>query len=165
MGRDEGLARTAPATAGEGPPRCSTAARLGQGEVVHQFGRADADAPAVARRGVGGRGIFGGRRRGAVRPRRHGRRLGSRPGRCRHGTEQLRVLGALRRHTHSHSMVPGGFDGHPGPAQRVNAYRRIGYELKWNLDWIDRRGEFNALLGNTAADLATRLEKAGWLPI
>jgi len=42
-----------------------------------------------------------------------------------------------------------------------NAYRRIGYELKWDLDWIDRRSEFNELLRDTAADLAARLQKAG----
>jgi DNA invertase Pin-like site-specific DNA recombinase len=42
-----------------------------------------------------------------------------------------------------------------------NAYRRIGYELKWDLDWIDRKGEFNELLGDTATDLAARLKKSG----
>jgi hypothetical protein len=42
-----------------------------------------------------------------------------------------------------------------------NAYRRIGFELKWDLDWIDRRSEFNELLRDTAADLAARLKKAG----
>jgi DNA invertase Pin-like site-specific DNA recombinase len=42
-----------------------------------------------------------------------------------------------------------------------NAYRRIGYELKWDLDWIDRKGEFNELLGDTATDLAARLKKVG----
>jgi DNA invertase Pin-like site-specific DNA recombinase len=42
-----------------------------------------------------------------------------------------------------------------------NAYRRIGYELKWDSDWIDRRSEFNELLRNTAADLAARLKKVG----
>jgi len=42
-----------------------------------------------------------------------------------------------------------------------DAYRRIGYELKWDLDWIDRRSEFNELLRNTAADLAARLKKGG----
>lgn len=42
-----------------------------------------------------------------------------------------------------------------------HAYRRIGYELQWDLDWIDRRSEFNTLLSDTAADLAARLKKAG----
>ena len=42
-----------------------------------------------------------------------------------------------------------------------NAYQRIGYDLNWNLDWVDRRSEFNVLLSNTAADLVTRLQKAG----
>jgi hypothetical protein len=42
-----------------------------------------------------------------------------------------------------------------------NAYRQIGYELKWDLDWVDRRSEFNELLRDTAADLAARLKKAG----
>jgi DNA invertase Pin-like site-specific DNA recombinase len=42
-----------------------------------------------------------------------------------------------------------------------NAYRRIGYELNWDLDWIDRRSEFNELLRDTAADLAARLKKVG----
>jgi hypothetical protein len=43
-----------------------------------------------------------------------------------------------------------------------NAYRRIGYELKWDSDWIERRSEFNMLLGKAAADLIFHLEKAGW---
>jgi DNA invertase Pin-like site-specific DNA recombinase len=42
-----------------------------------------------------------------------------------------------------------------------NAYQRIGYELKWDLDWVDRRSEFNVLLSDTAADLVARLQKAG----
>jgi len=42
-----------------------------------------------------------------------------------------------------------------------NAYRRIGYELKWDFDWVDRSGEFNALLGDIAANLGARLEKTG----
>lgn len=42
-----------------------------------------------------------------------------------------------------------------------NAYQRIGYEFKWDFDWIDRRGAFNELLRETAADLAARIEKAG----
>lgn len=42
-----------------------------------------------------------------------------------------------------------------------NAYRRIGYEPKWDFDWIDRRSEFNELLSDTAADLAARLKKVG----
>src|SRR5207253_2326221 len=42
-----------------------------------------------------------------------------------------------------------------------NAYRRIGYQPKWDFDWIDRRSEFSTLLRDTAADLAARLEKAG----
>jgi DNA invertase Pin-like site-specific DNA recombinase len=40
-----------------------------------------------------------------------------------------------------------------------NAYRRIGYELKWDFDWIDRRSEFNELLRETAANLVARLKK------
>jgi hypothetical protein len=42
-----------------------------------------------------------------------------------------------------------------------NAYRRIGYETKWDFDWIDRKTEFKMLLGKAAADLVSRLEKAG----
>jgi DNA invertase Pin-like site-specific DNA recombinase len=42
-----------------------------------------------------------------------------------------------------------------------NAYRRIGYVSQWDADWIDRRSEFNELLGHTAADLAARLKKIG----
>jgi DNA invertase Pin-like site-specific DNA recombinase len=42
-----------------------------------------------------------------------------------------------------------------------NAYRRVGFELKWDLDWIDRRNEFKELLRDTAADLAARLKKVG----
>jgi hypothetical protein len=42
-----------------------------------------------------------------------------------------------------------------------NAYRLIGYQLKWDFDWIDRRSEFNQLLRDTAADLAARLNKVG----
>lgn len=42
-----------------------------------------------------------------------------------------------------------------------NAYRLIGYEFKWDFDWVDRRSEFNGLLRDTAADLAARLKKAG----
>jgi DNA invertase Pin-like site-specific DNA recombinase len=42
-----------------------------------------------------------------------------------------------------------------------NAYRRIGYELKWDSDWIERRDEFDMLLGTIAADLISRLGKAG----
>ena len=42
-----------------------------------------------------------------------------------------------------------------------NAYRRIGYGLKWDFDWVDRRSEFNELLCDTATDLITRLRKAG----
>jgi hypothetical protein len=37
----------------------------------------------------------------------------------------------------------------------------VGYELKWDFDWIDRKNEFNALLSATAADLAARLERVG----
>jgi DNA invertase Pin-like site-specific DNA recombinase len=42
-----------------------------------------------------------------------------------------------------------------------NAYRRVGYEPKWDFDWIDRKGEFNELLRERAADIASRLEKVG----
>jgi DNA invertase Pin-like site-specific DNA recombinase len=42
-----------------------------------------------------------------------------------------------------------------------NAYRRVGYELKWDLDWIDRKTEFNELLRDTATDLSARLKKVG----
>jgi hypothetical protein len=42
-----------------------------------------------------------------------------------------------------------------------NAYQRIGYELNWDFDWVDRRSEFNALISDTAADLVARLKKAG----
>jgi DNA invertase Pin-like site-specific DNA recombinase len=41
------------------------------------------------------------------------------------------------------------------------AYRRIGYELKWDFDWIDRRSEFNELLNGIAADLVARLKQIG----
>src|SRR5713226_9508483 len=42
-----------------------------------------------------------------------------------------------------------------------NAYQRIGYELNWDFDWINRRSEFNELLRDTSADLAARLKKVG----
>jgi len=42
-----------------------------------------------------------------------------------------------------------------------NAYRRIGYELKWDLDWVNWRSDFNELLSETAADLTARLKKVG----
>jgi DNA invertase Pin-like site-specific DNA recombinase len=42
-----------------------------------------------------------------------------------------------------------------------DAYRRIGYELKWDFDWIDRRREFNELLRDTAADLVAQLKQVG----
>jgi DNA invertase Pin-like site-specific DNA recombinase len=42
-----------------------------------------------------------------------------------------------------------------------NAYRLIGYQLKWDFDWIDRRAEFSGLLQDTAADLTARLKKSG----
>lgn len=42
-----------------------------------------------------------------------------------------------------------------------NAYQRIGYHLKWDCDWIDRKSEFNKLLASTGTDLTARLEKAG----
>jgi DNA invertase Pin-like site-specific DNA recombinase len=42
-----------------------------------------------------------------------------------------------------------------------NAYRRIGYEPKWDFDWIDRRNKFNELVRDTAVNLAARLAKAG----
>lgn len=42
-----------------------------------------------------------------------------------------------------------------------SAYRRIGYELKWDFDWIDRRSEFNQLLSDTADSLIALLKKAG----
>jgi lambda repressor-like predicted transcriptional regulator len=43
-----------------------------------------------------------------------------------------------------------------------NAYQRIGYKLKWDFDWVDRRDEFNELIRGTAADLIARLQKEGW---
>jgi DNA invertase Pin-like site-specific DNA recombinase len=42
-----------------------------------------------------------------------------------------------------------------------NAYKRIGYELKWDFDWVDRRNDFDEILKDTVADLAGGLEKAG----
>ena len=42
-----------------------------------------------------------------------------------------------------------------------NAYRRIGYRQNWNADWIDRKDEFNSIIGKTAADLIAGLGKAG----
>jgi DNA invertase Pin-like site-specific DNA recombinase len=42
-----------------------------------------------------------------------------------------------------------------------NAYRRIGYEVKWDFDWVDRRGKFEELLRDTANDLTDRLNKVG----
>jgi hypothetical protein len=42
-----------------------------------------------------------------------------------------------------------------------NAYRRIGYQQNWNADWIDRKDEFNSIIGKTAADLIAGLGKAG----
>jgi DNA invertase Pin-like site-specific DNA recombinase len=41
------------------------------------------------------------------------------------------------------------------------AYRRIGYKLEWDFDWIDRKSEFDGLLCDTAAELALRLQNAG----
>ena len=43
------------------------------------------------------------------------------------------------------------------------AYKCIGYELKWDFDWIDRRSKFNKLLNDAASDLAARLTKAGFV--
>ena len=42
-----------------------------------------------------------------------------------------------------------------------DAYRRVGYNLKWDTNWIERKSEFNALLHDNAADLICRLERAG----
>jgi DNA invertase Pin-like site-specific DNA recombinase len=42
-----------------------------------------------------------------------------------------------------------------------NAYQLVGYDLKWNFDWVDRRREFNELLRATAVDLMARLKEAG----
>ncbi|MBR1215677.1 recombinase family protein [Bradyrhizobium sp. JYMT SZCCT0180] len=42
-----------------------------------------------------------------------------------------------------------------------NAYRRIGYNLRWDTDWIERKSEFKALLHNNAADLVCRLARTG----
>jgi DNA invertase Pin-like site-specific DNA recombinase len=42
-----------------------------------------------------------------------------------------------------------------------NAYRRIGYEPKWDFDWIDRKCEFNELIRDHATDIAKRLETVG----
>lgn len=42
-----------------------------------------------------------------------------------------------------------------------NAYRLIGYDFKWDFDWVDRRSEFNELLRATAVDLMARLKEAG----
>jgi DNA invertase Pin-like site-specific DNA recombinase/lambda repressor-like predicted transcriptional regulator len=43
-----------------------------------------------------------------------------------------------------------------------NAYRLIGYDLKWDFDWIDRKAEFNEALRGVAADLIASLNKAGF---
>ncbi len=108
-GQHAGLPRTGPGHHQQRTPPVLHRGALGQGQVVDQLGGADADAPAVARRGVG-RGIVGGRRSGAV-----GRVVTVGVSvvvtdEVATGTEQLRVLAALRRGGHSHSMVPGGFD-------------------------------------------------------
>ncbi|MGH6713110.1 MAG: recombinase family protein [Bradyrhizobium sp.] len=42
-----------------------------------------------------------------------------------------------------------------------DAYHRIGYNLQWDTDWIERKSEFSTLLQNNAADLVFRLERAG----
>jgi DNA invertase Pin-like site-specific DNA recombinase len=42
-----------------------------------------------------------------------------------------------------------------------SAYRRVGYQPKWDFDWIDRRSEYNVLLADTATDLVARLKRAG----
>jgi len=42
-----------------------------------------------------------------------------------------------------------------------NAYRLIGYQQKWNADWIDRKDEFASIISNTAAKLVSRLKKVG----
>jgi DNA invertase Pin-like site-specific DNA recombinase/lambda repressor-like predicted transcriptional regulator len=44
-----------------------------------------------------------------------------------------------------------------------HAYQLIGYELKWDFDWIDRRAEFNEFLRNTAANLIGLFKKAGFV--
>jgi hypothetical protein len=46
-----------------------------------------------------------------------------------------------------------------------NAYRRIGYEPKWDFDWIDRKSQFNELLRDAATDLAARLKKVGLVAV
>ncbi len=89
---------------------------LGDGQVIDQRGRASrkgarrgGGTPAVAAAVVGTVGRGAGRlaRRGLVLV------LGGRGGRAHlfvGDLEQACVLAALRRHGHSHSMVPGGFD-------------------------------------------------------
>ena len=42
-----------------------------------------------------------------------------------------------------------------------NAYQRIGYNIKWDFDWIDRKNQFKELLRDTADDISDRLKKAG----
>lgn len=42
-----------------------------------------------------------------------------------------------------------------------NAYRRIGYEQKWDFGWIDGKEELTALILSAAADIGGLLEKAG----
>jgi DNA invertase Pin-like site-specific DNA recombinase len=42
-----------------------------------------------------------------------------------------------------------------------NAYRRIGYEVDWDFDWIDRKNEFNQLLSDTAGHIVAVLKGAG----
>jgi hypothetical protein len=45
--------------------------------------------------------------------------------------------------------------------QSPEAYRQIGYEPKWDFDWIDRKAAFSRLLEDVGAELAVRLEHAG----
>src|SRR4051794_9040940 len=42
-----------------------------------------------------------------------------------------------------------------------NAYQRIGYNIKWDFDWIDRKNQFKKLLRDIADDISDRLKKAG----
>lgn len=41
-----------------------------------------------------------------------------------------------------------------------NAYRRIGYEIKQNFDWVDHRSELNTFLRSTADELIAQLQRA-----
>ena len=114
------LPEPAPAMISSGPPRCSTAARWGRvrsstsaagrpAKAPVEVARAPAPAPAVVGSLDGGVAHGVPRLGGGVGSSAGRRGLGA-PTSSSVDVEQACVLAAPRRHGHSHSMVPGGFD-------------------------------------------------------